>query len=193
MEEDRMANSNESFLWEKFRNGDKKALKEIYYAHYENLYNYGLKIYNEPAFIKDCIQELFFELISKLSSLGPTDNISFYLLASFRRKVFDKLKRDHTVNYAEKDGLTSHTETEESPEEEWIDREEEHLNRKTLNTMLEHLHTREKEAIYLRFYRNLPYKEITSIMEINYESARKLVYRGLHSLRKMSDEFKGME
>jgi len=193
MDEDRMANSNDYFLWERFRNGDKKALKEIYYEHYENLYNYGLKIYNEPAFIKDCSQQLFFELISKLSSLGPTDNISFYLLASFRRKVFDKLNRDHTVHYAEKDGLTSHTEAEDSPEEEWIDREEEHLNRKTLNAMLEHLHYREKEAIYLRFYRDLPYKEITSIMEINYESARKLVYRGLRSLRKKSDAFKGME
>jgi len=193
MDEDRMANSNDYFLWERFRNGDKSALKEIYYEHYENLYNYGLQIHHEPAFIKDCIQELFFELISKLSSLGPTDNISFYLLASFRRKIFGKLKRNHTVNYAEKEGLTSHTEAEGSPEQEWIDREEKKLNRKTLNAMLDHLHSREREAIYLRFYRNLPYKEITTIMDINYESARKLVYRGLRSLRKMSDELKGTE
>jgi len=183
-----LAKNHDYFLWERFKSGDREALSKIFYANYQLLYNYGLRLYDEPAFIKDCIQELFSELISKISTLGPTDNIRFYLLASFRRKVFEKLKGDRTLNFSDKQETPSQTETEHSPEARWIIREQEKGNAQKINRLVNNLHAREREAIYLKFYNNLSYEEITQIMGINYQSARKLVYRALRSLREMSKD-----
>jgi len=174
------------FLWKLFKNGDKQALSTIYYTYFEFLYNYGLSLYNSKAFIKDCIQELFFELISKLSSLGATDNIKLYLLVSLRRKVFEKLKKQGVYNFSDVEDPVYEKESDFSPEEKIINDEEEEDIKKVLSSLMNGLPYREKEVLYLKFYQALSYKEITEIMDINYESARKLVYRALSSLRTKS-------
>lgn len=45
------------------------------------------------------------------------------------------------------------------------------------------LSPRQKEAIYLKFVSNLSYEEISKVMQMNYQSARNLVFRGLEKLR----------
>ena len=173
------------FLWESLKNGDKRALSEIYHSHYALLYNYGLRIYHNPDFIKDCIQELFFGLISKLDSLGATDNIRFYLLASFRRKVFEKLKKSSVLNYSDSENPSYDVSLDDSPEEKLIHKETDDQNHQHIDNMLNRLSAREREIIYLKYYKNLTYKEIMEIMKVNYESARKMVYRAIKSLRSM--------
>jgi RNA polymerase sigma factor (sigma-70 family) len=188
------SHSSDYFLWERFKKGDKKALSDIYYTHYPLLYDYGLRIYNDPSFVKDCIQQLFYELISKLSSLGSTDNIRFYLLTSFRRKIFKKLKKDKRIDHSGNGDPAYHFEIDASPEDKLISREDDSIYTRKINSMLDNLSSREREAIFLKYYKNMSYEEITEIMDINYESARKLVYRAVRSLRKMGREaFKDME
>jgi RNA polymerase sigma factor (sigma-70 family) len=175
--------NSDYYLWQRFRKGDKQALTKIYYDNYNLLFNYGLRLYNKPPFIKDCIQELFQNLITKLSSLGSTDNISLYLIASLRRKVFDKLKRNTTYEYSENDETLYDFTIDASPEDKLITEEIEDHHTQKINEMLNALSSREREAIYLKFYRNMSYEEITQVMDINYQSARKLIYRAISTLR----------
>jgi RNA polymerase sigma factor (sigma-70 family) len=188
MKEDRVSRTADYFLWERFKGGDKEALSEIYYSYYPTLYNYGLQISSHASFIEDNIQELFYELISKTSTLGTTDNIRFYLLASFRRKVFSKLKKEQTYNYAPEDPVIKHSGREDSPEEKWITREYDKMTSKKLRIIMDNLSSREREAVYLKYYKNMSYREITEIMGINYKSARMLVYRAIRSLREKGEE-----
>lgn len=173
------------YLWEKFKTGDKEALSKIYYTYYNPLYDYGIRIHNDPAFIKDTIQELFFDLISKLSNLGTTDSIKSYLLASFRRRVFSKLKKKKGINYLEDSYAPDAFEIEPSAETQWISEESKDAYTQKINNMLAKLSSREREAIYLKFYKNMSYKEITEVMGVNYQSARKLIYRAIKTLREM--------
>ncbi len=173
------------YLWEKFKTGDKEALSRIYYSYYNPLYDYGIRIHNDPAFVKDTIQELFFDLISKLSNLGTTDSIKSYLLASFRRRVFSKLKKKKGINYLEDSYTPDAFEIEPSAETQWISEESKDAYTQKINNMLAKLSSREREAIYLKFYKNMSYKEITEVMGVNYQSARKLIYRAIKTLREM--------
>lgn len=185
MKETDISKNFDYFLWEKFKTGDKEALSRIYYTYYNPLYDYGIRIHNDPAFIKDCIQELFFDLINKLSSLGSTDSIKSYLMASFRRRVFVKLKKNKGINYLEDSYAPDAFEIEPSAETQMISKESKDIYTQKIQDMLAKLSSREREAIYLKFYKNLSYKEITEVMGVNYQSARKLIYRAIKTLREM--------
>jgi len=180
---DSMSGHSDHELWDRFKGGDREVLSYIYYSYFQLLYNYGLRLSGHSSLAEDCIQELFIELISKRSSLGPTDNIRFYLLASFRRKILSKLKDNQTDPYARDDELTDPLDGEVSPEEKWVNRETQEQEQSKIKELFESLPAREREAIYLKYYRNLSYQEIVDIMGVTYKTARMLVYRGLKSIR----------
>jgi RNA polymerase sigma-70 factor (ECF subfamily) len=50
---------------------------------------------------------------------------------------------------------------------------------------LEGLSHRQKEIIYLKYYQNLSYEEVSEIMNINYQVARNLLYQAIKSLKNM--------
>ena len=53
-----------------------------------------------------------------------------------------------------------------------------------LTLAIDQLPPRQKEAVYLKFYEEKTYEEITSIMSINYRTARKFIYKALQTIRK---------
>ena len=175
-------------LWERFKKGEKQVLAHIFQKHYSSLYSYGYRICQERALVEDCIQELFIELISNQQNLGPVDHIGFYLLASVRRKIYGNLKRKKQTGIREDEDEILPDNQEISPEDSWIKLEESHLYNRTLQEILKRLPARVREAIYLRYYRNYSYQEITRIMGVNYKTARMLIYRGIKSMREQSKE-----
>ncbi|MFO8234595.1 MAG: sigma-70 family RNA polymerase sigma factor [Bacteroidales bacterium] len=171
------------FLWEHFKDGDKSALDEIYKFHYASLFDYGFRIIKDTDFIRECIQELFYELISNRKTLGATHNIRFYLLASIRRKIFSKIRnRSH---FQPDYDFSYRFDLELSPEDNFIKVEGKKKRREDLKKIVNKLPCREKEVIYLKFYKDLNYEEITRVMGINYDSARKLLHRAIKNLRKL--------
>ena len=50
---------------------------------------------------------------------------------------------------------------------------------------LDQLSNRQKEIIYLKFYQELNYDEVSEIMNINYQAARNLLYQSIKSLKKL--------
>jgi DNA-directed RNA polymerase specialized sigma subunit, sigma24 homolog len=42
---------------------------------------------------------------------------------------------------------------------------------------------RQKEIIYLKYYMNLSYEEVSEVMNINYQAARNLVYQSIKVLK----------
>jgi RNA polymerase sigma factor (sigma-70 family) len=57
-----------------------------------------------------------------------------------------------------------------------------------LNKLLSGLPKRQKEALFLRYNQGLGVEEIAEMLDVNYKSAKNLLYRGLFKLRK---EWKG--
>jgi len=85
-------------IWDDFRRGEAYALSSIYHQHVQLLFRYGKKFSNDDELVKDTIQDLFFDLIRTRENLGETDNIPFYLMASFRRKLAKTLNKNLRIS-----------------------------------------------------------------------------------------------
>ena len=93
-------------IWNDFRKGKNYALSHIYHQHVQSLFRYGKKFSSDDELIKDTIQDLFFDLIRTRENLGKTDNICFYLMRAFRRKLVKNLKNKFPQNFSEDFELT---------------------------------------------------------------------------------------
>lgn len=172
----------ENQLWKDFKSGNKKAFSHIYKNYFNVLFNYGCKIINDENLVKDCIQDLFFELWES-KKLSDTDSIKFYLLKSIRNKILKKLNQQN--KHFDKNGLSFNYdfnlvlsyETELINEQCSVEQKEGLLN------CIKKLSKRQQEAIHLRYFDDFNYDEISSIMSINHQSVHNLIYKAIKILR----------
>ncbi|MEN7547671.1 sigma-70 family RNA polymerase sigma factor [Rapidithrix thailandica] len=177
---------NDEQLWRAFKQGDKNALSEIYYAQYEYLFNYGLKISREEDLVKDCIHELFCELIRKKQNLGNTDSIRFYLFKAFKRKLLKEIRKGSKLVSSESTLQENHDfSVEFSFEEQLIRQEMSEAQQQKLKHELGNLSKRQKEVIFLKFYADLSNQQIGEVMALNDQSVRSLLYKTLKKLKEL--------
>lgn len=69
-------------------------------------------------------------------------------------------------------------------EDEIIRSESEKKVKKNLDAAMEDLSTRQKEAIYLKFYEKMEYGQISEIMSIKVPAVYKLISSGLQRMKK---------
>lgn len=173
-------------IWDDFRKGENYALSHIYYQHVQLLFRYGKKFSNEDELIKDTIQDLFFDLIRTRNQLGETDNIRFYLLRSFRRKLAKSMQRQN--QNIEKQEKEVETRIVYSAEQELIDKEDLTRRERMVQSGLSKLSARQREILFYRFTCEFEYEQICEIMELKYDSARKQVFRALKALKETLDD-----
>jgi len=170
-------------IWDDFRKGENYALSHIYFQHVQMLYRYGKKFSQDDELIKDTIQDLFFDLIRTRKNLGETDNIDFYLMASFRRKLAKSINKKITLEYSGDRELTA--EIVYSAEHELIGREELSQREKAVKKALAGLSPKQREILYYKFTCNFDYDQICEIMKLQYDSARKQVSRALKAMKEI--------
>lgn len=170
-------------IWDDFRKGEDYALSHIYFQYAPFLFRYGRKFSQDEEMIKDVIQDLFFYLISARESLGTTDNIRFYLMASFRRRLADAIKQKAPLSYSYNEVLTA--EIIYSAEHELIGKEELSHREQTVNNALAKLSPKQREILFYKFSCNFDYDQICEIMQLQYDSARKQVSRALKGLKEI--------
>jgi RNA polymerase sigma factor (sigma-70 family) len=165
-------------LWESFRNGDRDSFATLFRRHYEPMIRYGGKFMDNTGHLEDSIQELFVELWQSKSRV-PVTSVRAYLLKSLKYKILKTYRRRRdTLPITEDQGIF-----EWSHEDYLISGEQStELNRKVL-TALDRLSNRQKEIVYLKYFQNLSYEEISEIMNINYQVARNLLYQAIKSLK----------
>ncbi len=172
-----------SLLWNQFKTGDKKALEVIYREHVTDLIHYGSRITDDSDLIKDCIQDLFIELWKSRENLCDVIEPRYYLLKVLRNKLYRALDGKSYISLTEMK-LTADTFSSGFVELEIAEREQNTLQKKNLQNLINLLPVRQHEVIYLRFYHNLQYENIADIMGMNYQSVLNLMQRALANLRK---------
>ncbi len=168
-------------LWEAFRKDDKEAFSALFRKYYGSLFLFGNKFMPDKSLLEDAIQELFLELWQgKLPP--PVFSVKAYLLKSLKYKLL-KLIRKHEQS----ESLKEHGD----PSFEWshenfliAEQESEEKKQQVLQAVAQ-LSNRQKEIIYLKFYQNLSYDEVSEIMNINYQAARNLLYQSIKALKKI--------
>jgi RNA polymerase sigma factor (sigma-70 family) len=174
-------------IWTSFKKGEEWAISCIYAEHAEKLYRYGLKFTSEIPVVEDALQDLFAELIKNRRRIGNTDNILFYLLKSYKRKLLRKMQTEKRF-VSDEELQEYHFDVTWSVEHELILEEVSEQKSKMLLKALNELTPRQKEAIYLRFTRELDYKEIAGLMDISVEACRNLISKAISTLKKWIEE-----
>jgi RNA polymerase sigma factor (sigma-70 family) len=165
-------------LWESFRKGDRDAFATLFRRHYEALFRYGGKFIDNPGQLEDCIQELFIELWQS-NSRFPVKSVRAYLLKSLKYKILKAFRRRRNF-FPITDGQSVF---EWSHEDYLIAGEQNAENNKKVLNALDRLSNRQKEIVYLKYFQNLSYEEISDVMNINYQVARNLLYQAIKSLK----------
>ena len=171
-------------LWNTFKQGDEAAFVEIYKSYVNKLYNYGVKFCGDGELVKDCLQDFFIYLRKNRETLGHTTSIKFYLFKSFRRRVVDYIQARESEQ--KKNQLVSgfQLQIEVSHEVKFIDRQYQEQQLQKLNSAIDALTEKEREAVFYYFYEGLGYQDIAEIMNFSHiASARRLIYRALSNIK----------
>jgi RNA polymerase sigma-70 factor (ECF subfamily) len=167
-------------LWESFRKGDREAFAALFREHYETLFRFGNKFTTDNELLEDCIQELFIELWQSKSQ-APVLSVKAYLLKSLKYKLLKSFRKKGKVLSLQDNGGEGYFEW--SHEHFLITQQENDEKKQVVIKALGRLSSRQKEIIYLKYYQNLSYEEVSEIMNINYQVARNLLYQAIKSLK----------
>jgi RNA polymerase sigma-70 factor (ECF subfamily) len=168
-------------LWIDFISGKNDAFRIIYERYFPELFKYGCYFSNDEDLVKDCIQDLFINLYNYRLKLKLTDKIRPYLIASFKRNIFNKLRLESEVKKRQLsiDSLSF----DYSFPEDASENDDEKMA--LLQNAMQELTARQREAIYLKYVTGLTYEELSVAMNLNYQASRNLIYHAMERLRKV--------
>lgn len=181
----RLDKDTEKKTFDSLRKGSTQALATTFNRNYSILFNFGFSICHDEELTKDAIQELFIYIWEKRSNLSEVNSVRAYLLTSQRRLIIKALKKRKNES---KQNLLYKSELPDkafSAQDMLILKETDEQNKHVLKIAIEEIPERMREALYLKTYNNLSYKEISEIMDISYQVSRNYVSEALHRLRKL--------
>ncbi|ODS81068.1 MAG: hypothetical protein ABS46_12460 [Cytophagaceae bacterium SCN 52-12] len=174
--------SGKEAVWSDFRRGSRAAYETLIRDYYQDLHVYGMRLLNNPDFIKDCIHDLFIHIWERRSYLGETDDVRLYLLKSLRNRVIKGINRSNKWLEFGEDSVSG-TDPEWSVEDKIISTEKSQFERQRIRAILLGLSPRQREVIHLRFFEGLSNERIAGIMEISKPAVANLVHAALGSMR----------
>jgi len=175
-----MGKDFDSEIWQRFRKGDEMAFSYIFDTYHLQLFEYGQRFSSDEDLVRDSIQDLFFELARKRNKLSPTNNILFYLLKSLRLKIFNNIQKNKNENSKISENMEIGFHLYYSTE---VESEEKELNMKRVAEAINQLPPRQKETIFLKFYKNLSNSEVAEIMQLNYQSVSNNIQKAIQRLK----------
>lgn len=178
---------DDTVLWTNLKAGDEKSFSLLFEKYYGDLISYGNSLSPYSEKVQDCVQDVFADIWLYRNSLQEFVTVKAYLLSSVRKRIARLFERDHIFR------KTTSTESIEflfdfAIENDLVEDEITAERVLYLNKLLNELPARQKEALYLRYHQGLSVEQIAEMLDVNYQSANNLLYRGLLSLRK---EWKG--
>lgn len=186
-------------VWEELKKGSIGALKTLFLRHHIHLYNYAMKLSGDRFMAEDCVHDLFYRIWERRDHLSDVQSVKGYLWISLRRALLKTMNSNSSEVLT--DDILQHINPDIeqqgdsgiyfSPEEFIIRSEEKSEHSVALARALNHLPSRQREAIYLKFFNGMGYDEMEQVMSVSYQTARNYVYDGVQSLKKhFKDESK---
>jgi len=175
-------NLEEYILWGEFKKGDEDAFTLIYNKYIFLLFSYGERLTSNKELIEDSIHDLFVDIWKNRESIGHAYSIKFYLYKGLKRKIIKNLsikKRLPSDNFSDKHDV----EMTFSHEFDLIIKEVSEEQKLNLLKAINSLSKRQKEAIILRFYDDLSFREIGELLSISIKSTYTLIYRAIDVLK----------
>ena len=177
-------NNSTDTLLASFQAGNMAAFSQLYNLHINVLFNYGLKLTIDKELLKDCIHDIFVKLYTKRDELGTIDNLRSYLFISLKNKLCDELRRRMYMSDTVVEEVSLSTPTD--VEDDYMAKEQRNNEFSLVKRLLDQLSPRQREALTLYYIEEKKYEDICEIMNMNYQSVRNLMHRGLTKLRSLA-------
>ena len=177
-------NHSTDTLLASFQAGNMAAFSQLYNLHINVLFNYGLKLTIDKELLKDCIHDIFVKLYTKKDELGTIDNLRSYLFISLKNKLCDELRRRMYMSDTAVEEVSISTPTD--VEDDYMEEEQRKNEFSLVRRLLDQLSPRQREALTLYYIEEKKYEDICEIMNMNYQSVRNLMHRGLTKLRRLA-------
>ena len=177
-------NNSTDTLLASFQAGNMAAFSQLYNLHINVLFNYGLKLTIDRELLKDCIHDIFVKLYTKKDELGTIDNLRSYLFISLKNKLCDELRKRMYMSDTAVEEVSVATPTD--VEDDYMEEEQRKNEFSLVRRLLDQLSPRQREALTLYYIEEKKYEDICEIMNMNYQSVRNLMHRGLTKLRTLA-------
>jgi RNA polymerase sigma-70 factor (ECF subfamily) len=177
---------DEEQIWQQLRQGSVQAFDKMYDLYFFELYNYGRHFTTDLPLLEDSIQDLFCDLWTRHHQLSHVTYVKAYLFKALRRKLMRALKQQQ--RWLRDDHAGCDFEIVPSVEVKMMFAEQEYEKQKALYQALNALKPRQREMIFLKFFNNMSYEQVTEVMSESKSNVYKTVARALTILRtKLSD------
>ena len=177
-------NNSTDTLLASFQAGNMAAFSQLYDLHINILFNYGLKLTIDKELLKDCIHDIFVKLYTKKDELGTIDNLKSYLFISLKNKLCDELRKRMYMSDTAIEDVNAVAPTD--IEDDYMEEEQRKNEFSLVKRLLDQLSPRQREALTLYYIEEKKYEDICEIMNMNYQSVRNLMHRGLTKLRSLA-------
>lgn len=168
-----------------FQSGSVKAFSKLYDLYVNVLFNYGCRLTTDKELLKDCIHDVFVKIYTKKDELGNVTNIKSYLFISLKNKLCDESRKRVNVSDAAIEDLT--VLSSDDVENNYLVSEKQRIEKSVVKKLLGQLSERQREAFTLYYLEEREYDDICRIMNMNYQSVRNLMHRGMLKLRSITE------
>jgi RNA polymerase sigma-70 factor (ECF subfamily) len=167
-------------LLEAARNMDRQALVEIFDLYSSALYNYALRLCNDPFKADNIVGDVFAKLLEQWSSgRGPSTNLRSYLYEMTYHLIVDEARHSHreapleVMDFLRHDGNASMVKLE---------------NRMLFDAVIvaikKHLTEDQRHVIILRFLEGFSLRETADILGKEVYNVKVIQNRGVAKIRK---------
>ena len=178
-----LRNSRAREQWLQLKDGKAEALEALFRTYYDLLFNYGVKFSGHEELTKDCIQETFAYIWERRTRLSLPESVKGYLLVAMRRQVLRALENKARHERLQLEYGNEQPQAAFSAEELLIFGEMADADQRRLRKAFDAIPERMREALYLKTFNSLRYREIAEIMEVSPQVARNYVAESLKRLR----------
>lgn len=179
----------DEIIWKSVKSGDSDAFRDIYNKYSDEMFRYGLKLSGSTEIVEDAIQNVFINIYRLRNNLSQPSSLKAYLLGALKNEILMNCKQSQKRSEITEDCDISEMagrydfNLDLDPESLIIASENHQIKLDLLQSAINRLPERQKEAVYLRYYNNLSGQEIAEIMNINHQSVRSTLAKALNNLR----------
>lgn len=165
-------------------NGNQKAYRKLVEEYYDILFAYGQKFTFDHELVKDIIQELFITVWERRTNLSEEVNIRAYLLSSFRRALFRKLRPSiKVVDISDYNVNPRCFDIRVNAEEHLLAKEKSAKLAREMADVVNALPMRQKEVVYLKYFMGLSRDEIAETIQIAPQTVSNILQNALKNMR----------
>jgi len=166
--------------YEKLDRQKRELLSGLYALYEQKLYRVAFSILRNAAQAEDAVQEAFLKVIPYLSCVGkPEDEKTRCMMVNaVRQTAIDQYRKNKRVTFSPEE------EAEKSSEAVEMLPADSAENREYIRQILSEMSEQDREIIRFRCFYELSYCEISAVLEISEEAAKKRFQRARDAFRK---------